>query len=63
MGRAKESPGPDMRAGKLAKKLTLEDHPSYEFPKKQIYANGQLITSNMWSESQRAYIQRAVASL
>ena len=60
-GRSKE--GLDCRIGKLAKKLLLVDHPTFVFPKKQIYANGQLIDANMWRESQRAYIERALASL
>ena len=60
-GRSKE--GLDCKVGKLAKKLLLVDHPTFVFPKKQIYANGQLIEANMWLASQKAYIERALASL
>jgi len=61
-GRAREA-GLDCKVGKLAKKLYLVDQPTFKFPKKQIYANGQLIEANMWRESQRGYIERALASL
>ena len=61
-GRTREV-GLDCKVGKLAKKLYLVDHPTFKFPKKQIYANGQLIEANMWRESQRVYIERALASL
>ena len=61
-GRARET-GLDCKVGKLAKKLYLTDHPEFSFPKKSIYANGQLIVANTWRESQRPYIERALASL
>ena len=61
-GRTREV-GLDCKVGKLAKKLYMADHPTFKFPKKQIYANGQLIEANMWRESQRVYIERALASL
>ena len=61
-GRAREA-GLDCKVGKLAKKLYLADHPGFAFPKKSIYANGQLIEANMWLSSQRGYIERALASL
>jgi hypothetical protein len=61
-GRTREA-GLDCKTGKLAKKLFLADHPGFVFPKKQIYANGQLIEANMWLHSQRPYIERALASL
>ena len=61
-GRTKES-GLDCKVGKLAKKLLLTDQPHFVFPKKQIYANGQLIEANMWLQSQRSYIERALATL
>ena len=50
-GRSRET-GLDCKVGKLAKKLYLADHPEYVFPKKQIYANGQLFMASMWLESQ-----------
>ena len=61
-GRTREA-GLDCKVGKLAKKLYITDHPTFKFPKKSIYANGQLIEANMWLESQRPYIERALASL
>ena len=62
-GRARESPGIDQKVGKLAKKMYLAEHPEYVFPKKNIYCQGQLISANMWLDSQRVYIERALASL
>ena len=62
-GRARESPAIDIRVGKLANKLYLADHPAYAFPKKTIRANGQELKANMWLESQRGYIERAIAAL
>ena len=62
-GRARESPGIDMKIGKMAKKLLLLDDPSYVFPKKRIFAGGQAIDANVWKQSQRGYIERALASL
>ena len=62
-GRAKESPGLDCKVGKLAKRLYLADHPEYVFPKKNIYCQGQLISANMWTESQKSFIEKALASL
>ena len=50
-GRQKESPGIDMKVGKMTKEMLLADKPDFVFPKKQIYANGQLIMANMWPES------------
>ena len=61
-GRTRE-PGLDCKVGKLAKKLYLADHPGFTFPKKNIYANGQMIEANMWLQSQRGYIERALAQV
>ena len=52
-----------MKIGKLAKKLLLLDDPSYVFPKKRIFAGGQSVEANMWLQSQRPYIERALAQL
>ncbi len=49
--------------GKAAKKLYVRDHPGYEFPKKDVYCNGQLIPVNRWTESMRPYLERALAEL
>ena len=62
-GRQKESPGLDIKVGRLAKKLLLDKIPSYVFPKKTIYANGQSISTNCWFESQKVYIERALAAM
>ena len=61
-GRAREA-GLDCKVGKVAKKLLLAEQPGHVFPKKSIYCNGQQIEANMWLESQRSYIERALASL
>ena len=61
-GRARE-PALDCKVGKLAKRLLLADEPGFVFPKKSIYANGQLIEANMWLQSQRSYILRALSQL
>ena len=62
-GRARESPQIDIKLGKLAKKLYLADHPAYTFPKQIIWACGQQLEANCWLESQRGYIERALAAL
>ena len=61
-GRARE-PALDCKVGKLAKRLLLADEPGFVFPKKSIYANGQLIEANMWLQSQRSYILRALSQV
>ena len=55
--------GLDIRVGMRAKKLYLEEHPEYTFPKKDIRCNGQVLPANVWYESQRAYLKRAVEEL
>ena len=62
-GRARESPGIDIKTGALAKKLYLADHPTYVVPKKTIWAGGQECRANSWKHSQKGYIDRALASL
>ena len=61
-GRAREA-GLDCKVGKLAKKLCMAEHPGFVFPKKSLYANGQLIEANMWLQSQRAAIEQVLAQL
>lgn len=53
----------DIQVGKLAKRLYLQDHPAFEFPKKSVLANGQWISVNLWRQSQRAYVDRAIQQL
>ena len=55
--------GKHVQLGKAAKKLYVRDHPGYEFPKKDVYCNGQLIPVNRWTESMRPYLERALAEL
>jgi len=55
--------GLDARVGKVAKRLLLEEQPEYEFVKKDIVCNGQVLQANVWKESQREYIERAMAQL
>ena len=61
-GRGREV-GLDCKLGKAAKKLLLTDKPQYVFPRKNIFANGQSLEANMWLESQRSYIERALAAM
>ena len=56
-------PGWHISLGKKAKKLYLDDHPGYTFPKKDVYANGQLVQANRWLESMRPYLERALEAL
>lgn len=55
--------GLDARVGKAAKKLFLEENPGYEFVKKNVICNGQVLKANIWRESQKEYIERALAQL
>ena len=56
-------PGLDCKVGKLAKKLYMKAHPDFVFPKKNIYANGQLVEANIWKASQRKFVDTAIAEL
>ena len=56
-------PGQHTALGKKAKKLYLDDYPHYTFPKKDVYANGQIIQANRWTESMRTYLERALQQL
>jgi hypothetical protein len=53
----------DSMVGKLAKQLYLQDHPGFEFPKKTVFVNGQMVSANLWRQSQRVYVDRAVQQL
>jgi hypothetical protein len=55
--------GVDARVGKVAKKLYLQDHPGFTFPKKKVNVNGQLLDCNIWYESQRPYLEQALAQV
>jgi len=45
--------GKHIKLGKIAKALYLKDHPDFEFPQNDIFANGQIIQANRWTESMR----------
>ena len=49
--------------GNKAKKLYLDDHPGYTFPKKDVFANGQIIQANRWVASMMPYLERALQLL
>ena len=49
--------------GKRAKKMYLEDHPGYTFPKKTIFAQGQMVEANRWTASMASYLERALEAL
>jgi hypothetical protein len=53
----------DSAVGELAKQLYLQDHPGFEFPKKTVFVNGQMVSANLWRQSQRSYVDRAVQKL
>ena len=56
-------PGRHISLGTKAKRLYLDEHPGYVFPKKDIYANGQLIQANRWVASMLPYLERALQLL
>ena len=53
----------DSKLGREAKRLYLLDYPSYTFPKHAIYANGQMLQANLWTESQKPYLERALENI
>ena len=53
----------DSRVGRTAKQLLLRENPAHTFQKKTIYCNGQLLEANVWTESMRPYLERALAQL
>ena len=55
--------GGHISLGKKAKKLYLDDHPGYTFPKKDVFANGQIIQANRWVASMMPYLERALQLL
>ena len=38
----------DSKIGREAKRLYVLDNPGFVFPKKDIYANGQIVQANIW---------------
>ena len=55
--------GQEAALGKKAKKMYLEDHPGFAFPKKTIFAQGQMVEANRWTTSMVAYLERALQAL
>lgn len=55
--------GKHISLGHRAKKLYLADHPDYVFEKKDVFTQGQLVKANRWVESQRPYLERAIADI
>ena len=49
--------------GKKAKQLYLSDNPEFVFPKKTVFANGQMIEANRWTESMKKYLEEALLLL
>ena len=46
-----------------AKKLYLKDHPGFQFPKKTIFDQGQMMEANRWTASMIEYLERALQAL
>ena len=55
--------GQHITLGKKAKKMYMNDHPGFDFPKKDVYANGQLIQANKWTTSMQSYLEQALQQL
>ena len=55
--------GLEAALGKRAKKMYLEDHPGYQFAKKTIFAQGQMVEANRWTAGMVAYLERALEAL
>ena len=53
----------DSKLGREAKRLYLLDNPKHTFAKKDIYANGQMVQANIWTDAQLPYLERALASI
>ena len=55
--------GKHVMLGKKAKQLYLSDNPEFIFPKKTVFANGQMIEANRWTESMKKYLGEALLLL
>ena len=55
--------GHEAALGKKAKKLYMEDHPGFQFSKKTIFAQGQLVEADRWTAIMVAYLERALQAL
>ena len=55
--------GQEAALGRKAKKMYLADHPDFTFPKKTIFAQGQMVEASRWTSSMAAYLERALEAL
>ena len=55
--------GLEAALGKRAKKMYLEDHPGFTFPKKTIFAQGQMVEANRWTANMASYLERALEAM
>ena len=55
--------GKHVMFGRRAKQLYLSDYPEFIFPKKTVFANGQMIEANRWTESMKKYLEEALLLL
>ena len=46
-----------------AKLFYLQDHPSYAFENKDVFFEGRMVNANIWYESQRSYLEKALADM
>ena len=56
-------PGKHVTLGKKAKQLYLSYNPEFIFPKKTVFANGQMVEANRWTESMKKYLEEALLLL
>ena len=43
--------------------MYLEDHPGFTFPKKTIFAQGQMVEANRWTANMASYLERALEAM
>jgi len=56
-------PGKHVALGKKAKQLYLSYNPEFIFPKKTVFANGQMVNANRWTQSMEKYLEEALLLL
>jgi hypothetical protein len=55
--------GKHVTLGKKAKQLYLSYNPEFIFPKKTVFANGQMVEANRWTQSMKKYLEEALLLL
>ena len=55
--------GKHVTFGKKAKQLYLSYNPEFIFPKKTVFANGQMVEANRWTQSMKKYLEEALLLL